>query len=332
MIDWAKVRIPHPHTPISGGSIITVSPAGEVTREIALSMPVTGSHEARMTVSSWGSDGDSTASHLVICGNPSKFLQGHNVIGIDDISLLIRLSYQKICERLAIQPVDYSDSDVRLSWVDINYMYELPSLSDVRAWLAAAEFSARSRSGRAVMSGSTVYLQKHSRRWAIKFYSKYDEFAAHPLPDGLADSGLVAYSENLLRVELRLFAKELEKIGVKTLADLPTEKVSKIYGDYMSKIILADRVRLPGREALELPAMLRSTYALWYDGHDLRVMLSRPTFYRHRKLLLEHGVDISLTAPTQKTNNVIPLMRTLTASQVQIPAWAYERKLIAGGN
>lgn len=332
MIDWAKVRIPHPHTPITGGSILTVCPSGEVTKEIALSMPVTGSYDSRMMVSSYGSLDDYTATHLILNGNPSKFLQGHNVIGIDDISLLIRLSYHKICETLGLIPYNYEDSDVRLSWVDINYMYQLPSLIDVRAWLAAAEFSARSRSGRAVMSGSTVYLQKHSRRWAIKFYSKYDEFAVHPLPEELADSGLIAYSENLLRVELRLFAKELEKIGVKTLADLPTEKVQQIYGDYMSKIILTDRVRLPAREAMDLPTSLRSTYTLWYDGHDIRSMLPRNTFYRHRRSLLQHGVDISMTAPTQKTNNVIPLMRTLTASQVQIPAWAYERKLIAGGN
>lgn len=330
MIDWCKCRIPFCHSPISGGAVVFVEPCGSVSREVPRPLSVRGSYEASIQVSSWGSDGQGNATHLVINGNPSKFLQGHNVVGSDDLSMLVRLTFDRVCQSLGLVPGLYRDSDVSLRWVDINYMYQLGSLTDVRAWLSAAEFSARTRSGRAVAKGSTVYLQKNSRRWAIKFYSKYDEFAAHPLPDDLLSSGLVEFSENLLRVELRLLRKELETIGIETVADLPVGRVQKIFGDYMKRVVLTDRVRLPEKTIFELPAHVRGTYALWHDGHDVKSILSRPTFYRHRSELLRYGIDISLSAPIDRPNNVIPLLRTLEASQIQIPAWIYERKLVAG--
>lgn len=330
MIDWLKVRIPHVHKPISGGAVVVVEPCGTVSKEYPRPLSVPGSYESSIQVTSYGSDGQGNATHMIINGNPAKFLQGHNVVGSDNASKLLRIAYKYICKQLDLIPENYSDSAVLLRWVDINYMYELPSLTDVRSWLSAAEFSARTRSGRAVAKGSTIYLQKHSRRWAVKFYSKFDEFAAHPLPDQLRNTGLIKYAENLLRVELRLLAKELEKIGIKYLSDLPVEKVQKIYGDYMKKIILKDRVRLPQKTIFNLPSTVRGTYTIWHDGHDVKNLLTRPTFYRHRKILLEYGVDISLTAPTSNTNNVIPLMRTLTAAQTQIPAWVHEQKLVAG--
>lgn len=70
-----------------------------------------------------------------------------------------------------------------------------------------------------------------------------------------------------------------------------------------------------------IPARLRSVYQLWADGHDLRELFPRRTFYRHRKALLASGVDIAVKQP-RETSNVVPLRVTLVGREVGVPEWA----------
>jgi II/X family phage/plasmid replication protein len=69
-------------------------------------------------------------------------------------------------------------------------------------------------------------------------------------------------------------------------------------------------------------------YYLWRRGYDLRQHLSKSTFYRHRKILLTYGVDISVLHPNPERETVVPLQRIIEAVPVAIPDWAYERGLI----
>jgi II/X family phage/plasmid replication protein len=71
----------------------------------------------------------------------------------------------------------------------------------------------------------------------------------------------------------------------------------------------------------DLPGSLRGAYALWKEGHDLRQVYSRPTFYRYRSKLLEHGIDISIKQEG-RPDNVVPLVRILEARPVGVPDWA----------
>ena len=73
----------------------------------------------------------------------------------------------------------------KISRIDINYMYSLSTLENVRAWLYAAEFKAKTRHGRACSKRWHCLLRKNSRRWSLKFYSKYDEHTSGKrAPDG----------------------------------------------------------------------------------------------------------------------------------------------------
>lgn len=96
-----------------------------------------------------------------------------------------------------------------LKRVDCTAMWELPRRADVRAWLRAAEFQSKSRHGRPIMTGGTLYFGKHSRRWSVKFYAKGDELEAkvkgHKLPDEiLLRDKLMEWADNKLRGELTL--------------------------------------------------------------------------------------------------------------------------------
>lgn len=180
MIDWLTGIFPCTHKPLPAGSVVSVDADGAIEWETVKRLTVRGSHEATMKVRSIGSNGEGKATHLYIDGNPSKFLQGHSVVGSDDIQGLMLTVYARILSLLNI-PHDLASykaviaGQYKISRVDINYMYSLSTLENVRSWLYAAEFKAKTRHGRACGKGGTVYLGKNSRRWSLKFYSKYDE-------------------------------------------------------------------------------------------------------------------------------------------------------------
>lgn len=67
---------------------------------------------------------------------------------------------------------------------------------------------------------------------------------------------------------------------------------------------------------------LRLAFLAWQNGEDLRAQLPHRTFYKYRKELLPHGVDIATLQP-KETSNVVPLVRVLEAVPAQIPEWAY---------
>ena len=93
---------------------------------------------------------------------------------------------------------------------------------------------------------------------------------------------------------------------------------------------MSNNFKLSDKIVDSLPRKLRTYYKLWLHGEDLRLELSKPTYYRIRKQLKEYDIDISLLRDVDKpSDNVIPLIRVLEAQPVGIPDWAYEQGLVA---
>lgn len=228
MIDWFTGILPCTHRPLPAGSVVSVDADGAVEWETVKRLTVRGSHESTMKVRSVGSDGEGRATHLYIDGNPSKFLQGHSVIGSDDLQGLVLTAYARILALLHI-PHDLPsyrqvmEGQFKISRIDINYMYSLSTLENVRAWLYAAEFKAKTRHGRACGKGGTVYLGKNSRRWSLKFYSKYDEHTSgkkgHQMADEFVKAGLLDWSKDKLRIELTLRTLKTLVTSLDTMSD-----------------------------------------------------------------------------------------------------------------
>ncbi|WP_215811875.1 phage/plasmid replication protein, II/X family, partial [Escherichia coli] len=78
----------------------------------------------------------------------------------------------------------------------------------------------------------------------------------------------------------------------------------------------------------KLPRHIQSTYLLWKQGVNLRALLPSRTFYRHRKELLDFGIDINFYCETPDKNNIIPMVHVLEARPAEIPQWIYEKGLI----
>lgn len=344
MIDWFRGEIDFLHDPIPAGRVLSIEPTGELLWECVKSIECRSSHDTSLKIRSSGGDGQGRATALMIDGNLCKFLQGHNVFGSRDLNLLLLSVFRKICnfypdyfpaKSFAVHAaeVNIMKGDYKVKMLDINALYDVGNDASVEAWLHAAGMRARSRHGRSTHDKGTVYLGKHSRRWAIKFYNKYREMFArgktHQLPDYLRNLGLEEFIQGKLRAELRIHAKELQKLGVTHGHHLTPDLIDQIFNDYLGKIDMTTQATLIDEALLKLPRAAQSSYQLWRQGADLRQLLPPRTFYRHRSILLEHGVDISSTHLAPEHNNVVPLMRIIEAVPVAIPAWAYERGLIA---
>lgn len=336
MIDWVTAIIPFPHEPFNGGSVFKVLPSGEVEWECPCRLSVRGSHEKEIAIRSQGGDGTGRAAELVIDGNPSKFLQGHNIFGSDDLLTLVLETVRSVAFKLGFQiPSELIRilrvGEYRFSRIDINYMFELPTISDVKSWLRAAEFKSKTRHGRPASQRGTIYWGRSSRRWSIKAYSKGEELKAgksHSLPDELMATPLSDFAQNKLRLELTLRSNELDEIGLRAAHRWQGIDPYKIFAEYATRIEMNEQIALTTKVLHDLPRYLQGTYVLWQTGQNPRELLSKPTFYKHRKALLEHGIDIDLTVDKVDRSNVVPLVRVLEAVPVAIPQWAFDMNLV----
>lgn len=354
MIDWFRGEILFHHVPIPSGQIMSIEADGEIAWVAPKRLDVRSSHETALFLKSSGSAGDGFASHLMIDGNLAKFLQGHNVFGSCDLNTLLALSFQKIYELFEDHFYGWAHSlpfvlgqirkgNYKVTMLDINQMYDVGNDFSVEAWLHAAEMRAVSRHGRAVRDKGTIYLGKESRRWAFKFYNKWREMNAkskrntHQLPDYLKGLGIEEFVQGQLRAELRIFGKELEeRHGITYGHQLNPTIINQLFNQYLGKITMTTQVTIIDEQLLKMPRSVQATYQLWRQGANLRGLMRAntcntpsPTFYRHRKILLEYGVDIAHMCLSPEQNNVVPMMRIIEAVPVAIPAWAYERGLIA---
>lgn len=337
MIDWINAKLPLIHMPLNGGSVTKVDPDGVVVWTTESRILVEGSYASNVAVRSGGGDGIGRATYLEFSGNPSKFLQGHNVWGSDDVIALMFATYCNLLHSLNLVPTMQDLQAVKtgnypISMVDINRMFNLPTRSDVLAWIRAAEFSSKSRHGRPLTKGGTIYWGKNSKRWAVKAYSKAEELEVkkRQLPLELSQFPILDWANNKLRIELRLLSNELKDLNINYAKDLSIETVRLLFNEYIGKIEMNNTIRLSTNEFNKLPNNLKSTYLLWRKGEDCREILSRRTYYRHRKDLLEFGINLDLEPNSQlkRQNNVVPLVRVLEACEASVPEWAYEHKLV----
>lgn len=206
---------------IYGGRVASITPDGEIEWQVEKKQQVKGSYESNLSVKSIG------RSLLYLDGNPAKWLQGHNLFGSDDLIGLVKAVLHKLTPLLNLTPTEYemqlwNTGLYELKRVDCTAMWGLPRRSDVRSWLRAAEFQSKSRHGRPVMTGGTLYFGKNSRRWSVKFYAKADELEAkqkgHQLPDEIFHRDkLNEWADNKLRGELTLRSIQLKEANLDKL-------------------------------------------------------------------------------------------------------------------
>ena len=334
MIDYISGFLPCKHDPekLIDGFVMSFDPLGNQEWVCNKKLSVEGSYSSKIQL-------QSHSENLVyFTGNPVKFLQGHNLFGTNDIRHLMRLFFDKLLEQSSLglcpDPFQYDliqDGHYELTRVDINESWHLNNSREVQAWIRAVGSTAYMKHrGAGQFSGDTSYFGKNSRRWGLKCYSKGLEILAkgHKLPDELCIPEMLEYADKALRIEAFIRPLELKRRGLNLVSNWDIDTPTELLLECISKLELSDVYMLQDDVLDTLPPRLRLTYQAWLNGDDLKTVLSRPTFYRYRKQILQYGVDISSKSPKEK-NNVIPLIRVLEAKPVGIPDWAYEKGLVA---
>ena len=334
MIDWVSAILPCKHDPskLISGLVMSFDAQGNNEWTVNKTLSVEGSYSSKIQIKSH------TENQIYISGNPTKFLQGHNLFGSNDLVSIMGKFFDELLTHknlgLCPDPFQYAnikDGHYELTRVDVNETWHLNSQKDVQAWIrAVGETAYLKHRGAGQFSGDTAYFGKNSRRWALKCYSKGLEILAkgHKLPPELATPEMLEYAQKALRIEGVTRQLELKRRQLHVASNWDIDTAEELLLEYISKLEMSDVYMLKDDVLDSLPPRLRLTYQAWLNGDDLKSVLPRPTFYRYRKQILEYGIDISTKSPKEKSN-VIPLIRVLEAKPVGIPDWAYERNLVA---
>ena len=335
MIDWVTMKISCNHDGIiSDGEVVSLSKNGDsIEWSMVKFLPVVGSHDATIRIRSI------TQQTIEISGNPTKWLQGHNLFGTNDLKSLIWLFFEELVKipELKLKPTLEQIHAVKMgkltvSRVDINETWFLKDRNEVLAWIRAAGQKMRLKHrGAGQFSGDTLYWGKGSRRWLIKCYSKGDEINSKKsnFPDALRTPEMLEYAERALRVELVIKSNQLREWHLHEVLHWNGETGKLLLLELIKGLEMSSNIRLTDEILENLPSRLKMAYFAWLHGGDMRQILSRPTFYRYRTQLKEYDIDIGIKRDSKEDkNNVIPLMRVLEAQPVGIPDWAYEQGLV----
>jgi II/X family phage/plasmid replication protein len=85
MIDWVSAIITCKHDPskLISGIVMSFDAQGENEWTVNKTLSVEGSHSSKIQIKSH------TETQIYISGNPTKFLQGHNLFGTNDLIYLM---------------------------------------------------------------------------------------------------------------------------------------------------------------------------------------------------------------------------------------------------
>lgn len=311
-VDWISAFCECPrwqaegYRPYDTGRVLLVKPGGEIERQSSRGITLEGSFDDRILVQS------RTGADLYVSGNPVKFIQGHNLYGPADPVALFFAAGWEVRKAVGLFPSaqtwEGQFEGPRFTRIDLTRSYRFPTSVSARSWLRECGGTARSRHGGALFTDGTIYFGKNSERWSLKLYHKGDELLArkkgHRLPDELPHrEKLLEWASGVVRFEVTLRSKELEKIDLKAWDAL------RIWQAYFDKVTWNQNAQMVEADMFEteLRGELRKTLALWRAGADPRSLLSKNTYYKHRRQLLDYmGVDIASPPPKRTAATEAP--------------------------
>ena len=341
MIDWQRKLYTVLHDPIPTGQVLSIDPTGTLEWLSPKRLSIRGSHESNILIRSQGGNGRGQATELYIDGNPSKFIQGHNVFGSEDNVGLAEAVMRKICEHTNLNlPADIliqkaRKGDFEMLGIHIARSFDAQTQFNAHAIQDFLALNSKSRAGRCQSLAGTNYwnMSRRKNRWLAKSYLKFEEITSkkkqHRLPEELSNIGLEDYAKSLIRIEFEIYKQEFIERDIPLVYgnQFTPSVIDQLYSEYWSRIKMSSQAQIASDELLLLPRAIRSSYLMWCEGINVRSHMTKPTFYRHRSELLNFGVDLAIPNDHQ-ASNVIPLIRTIEATPASVPDWAYEKGLI----
>jgi hypothetical protein len=173
--------------------------------------------------------------------------------------------------------------------------------------------------------GATTIVWGSIRYCQTEVYVKADEMLAHcKNRDERAqmlqsEAYKYAFRNGIIRLEVKCAKDFLKERNLTFLGNWDMGTVTKLFKE---KASVLERVTLSyanDDELLQaLPSHVRVHAAAWLSGVDVTKLMSRATFYRHSKVLREHGIDIS---EPRNIAVIRPKMREIMVEPVTAPSW-----------
>lgn len=300
MIDWihARLEVPEP-LDLPQDRLVRITADGEVLWESFRPL-VASSGDSSVMVRDMGST-------VVVSGNPAKWFQGHNLWGPDHLPSVLFPWVRSVLEALEAPRASLEaawalwtgrggrPAAVDLVVVHAAVMFDLGSDEAVKAFISFLEGApARNRRVRGNLWGSST-VEWTTRSLRMKAYHKREELQRSGPDSRVVDhwEDLLAWASGKLRWEVELRSRELKRLGLRSLDMWDGVAATSAALSYTDLVEMPDKDATPVLQLEQYPKHLRKTVALWKSGFDVRAFLSRPTFYRHRKELLDYGIDIA---------------------------------------
>lgn len=335
MIDWVDFIAPLVHetgigSPFYAGEVLSVQPSGDLDWGVYKRMEMEGSHSSKIQIRSASMDDGRQA--VRVSGNLVKWFQGHNIFGTDDISGLVKEALNRIVNLANIHPTSHeiavwNAGDIDLLRTDLTQSSDFGTVVRVMNALRSLDSTANLKfRGRGQYNGHSLLFGKGSRHWSLTLYAKALEIQKHKLPVGLRETMLTEYAAGLLRMECRLLSMHLKRLKLDKLSAWGDNTSHEVHQNHLSQLSISETTMIDPTGLDSLAPSLRGAYQLWKDGHDLRAIFPRNTFYRHRTQLLKLGIDISVLQEREKSN-VVPIGVVLVGQPVSVPDWAVNTPL-----
>lgn len=338
--DWISIYQTHGQglPKVNDGAFMRFDGEGQHESTTLRKLRIDGSFESACFVRS---DGETV--HFE--GNVSKFGRPDNVFGysfvecIDRINALLRsLNLPPFTAGNRMQ-VTNKDGDYRTAYtgaritrLDLTQNFQAGSSENAYAFMRFLGMQQASRLKTGTYGeGETVDFGRGSRRVYSKAYLKGPELLRHAkrkndpqnpncrVYDPYLEKLAAWCSEvGLVRFETTYKSTFLIDNCLNYLGgfDMPT-----LLKDFETRKEVFTRATCEQDQLTDLDLKTLAVYRMWQAGDDLTTKVSRATFYRHRRSLLSHGIDIAIKSNVIKFE---PRTRVITLAPVPVPAF-YER-------
>lgn len=332
--DWFSGFINYDMPDLHDGRVIRLDSSGIVEYELLTPLSVTGSYDDKVIVKScpvpagreWSLLQSESQYRVYISGNPTKFLQGHNVYGHTDMVAVINDFIKAVLQLLNVDIFTIRailKEPVRITRLDITQNYFMDSPADVKNWLrAAAQFM--TGKNQKVDNDKTLYVGKSSRRVTIKVYEKAAEMIKHKKTFNLPEETFLKLHEVascLIRFEVTLRGMKLEDLRMNALHKVDNAMFKREYYHAIEKMNLPENLEIIKDAVFDLPHKYAGVYHLWLGGLDIRQTMPERTYYRYRKFFLDRfNLDLSMPPRDISYSSVIPLYRVISLEREWNPS------------
>lgn len=293
-----------------------------------------GSHDTRILAKSFG-------GRAFIRGNPGRFGRDDNVFNLDWDQTWLKLN--QLCDRFGMRHFTAGEKSYNVSERDAQY-----GVTSVWTGATVSAIDATSNFATGSKENAFLFLQwlegQHverirggiARQGSVRFgegnglqveaYYKADEMVAHakneeqrkrikasPLWQWLNDLGVV-------RLEVRAKRTHLRDRNMGYAGGVNMEKITQLYNDKTQVVRRISR-DVDAFDFSALPFKTAGVAREYLAGADVRSKLPVSTFYRLRRDLLSHGLDI---ATPNRIRAILPRVKVIELRAVDAPDWYWK--------